>query len=280
MKTFIYLTSLVLFSSGASLAGPEVAVVDFAKGTTEPRLLEKTIVMKNLDPNFPKLGQQQFKVMDLKDILPKNLPKWTPITILAKDQFIGSLTYGEYLDLDAKLAFSANGKPIPKRYGGPIKVMFPKLQAIELYTWYVKSILIGETKSPSLSIWRGEETSSVTIKELVSYSRKYQANLPMPMGYAPNRPKSSKSFHGVTVRDLLSQLKIAESEFIVAKNIAGETYKISKANYLDLILASQVDNRPISPSQGGSFSIISPTGSSSGFVRGLFYVTSLTMESK
>lgn len=187
------------------------------------------------DPNFVTLGKAQYKGIPLRKLL-----SVSPCTAASDDVHFIILANDQYVLYDALdhsggiLSYELNSKPIPLKYGGPLKVLYHTFPSQEASIWSVTSIVLGTLEKPSLRIVMkngqqlGYDIDQLNVMEHVS------DNIPfmLPRGYRTEKCMPKR----INVRYLpiatIFQRKNIKSTRLLIDTYSGHTFKIDKNDQL------------------------------------------------
>jgi|GEM_PF-1137097 len=131
-----------------------------------------------LDPNFPEDGKQVFTGVKLTRVLElAGLDNDHSLTVIGSDQYVGYLTPARVAR--GMLVWEAEGRPVSKFRGGPLKLMFPGGAGVHssCYTWYVTALVQGSPGAPDLTVTVRDNQHKYSISDLVAKSEPLPAHL-------------------------------------------------------------------------------------------------------
>ena len=220
---------------------------------------KNTIKLKGNDPNFKGVGIQEFEGVPLAAIIDYYSKKNTKeVTFIANDQYV-SIEDKKFIKKSSLiLAYKADGKPIPSVLGGPFKLIYdPRLKVHPpSYCWYVKTIVLGKIKKPSLvKVEFGKEKNILFRKIGPQFIEEKKVRLSIPIGNRKKRsfPSSDEKTEITRTKliNILSKRKISEITF---SNFLGKKIKIpGKFKNEDIYIVHKVNGEQIPAINGGPF---------------------------
>ncbi|MCP4744734.1 MAG: hypothetical protein GY874_01135 [Desulfobacteraceae bacterium] len=214
------------------------------------------ITFTTKDPNFTMLKNARYTGIPLPKLLSGSAcitPDNLNFIILANDQYV----LFDALDKSGGIfSYELNSKPIPLKYGGPLKVVYRNFPSQEAAIWHASSIVLGTLEKPALRlITEKGKTIFYDIDRLKTIKNKLR-RIPfiLPRGY---RIKKSMT-KSINVRYLpFSQLLQADNinnTYFTMDTYTGHSFEINKQTHLkQLYLVFQFNEKNIPIQRGGPF---------------------------
>lgn len=192
MILLIFLTLAVVTQTGiAEKTDFRIMLYKLCQNTVKPteidlnRFVRQEITFSTRDPNFFSLGTADYSGVPLYTLLSESPchsgTKDSDFIIIAKDQYVLHDTLKKSGGI---LTYKLNSKPIPSKYGGPLKILYETFPSQEASIWYVSSIVVGSLKTVKLKIETGPKTIYFDIEHLKSMESKTEtAPILLPRGY-------------------------------------------------------------------------------------------------
>lgn len=215
------------------------------------------ITFATKDPNFVNLGTAQYKGIPLRKLLSVSpcaaVSDNVHFIILANDQYV---LYDALDQSGGILSYELNSKPIPSKYGGPLKVLYHTFPSQEAAIWSVTSIVLGTLEKPSLCIVPENGRRMTYNIDQLKAIKHVSDNIPfmLPRGYRTGKSMPKK----INVRYLpiatILQSKHIKSTYLLIDTYSGHTFKIKKKDQLkSLYLVFQFNEKDIPIQWGGPF---------------------------
>ncbi len=221
------------------------------------RYKKDEITITAWDPNFTELGNAHYKGIPLSKLLSESpcLTKQNNLTftILANDQYV----LHDALDKSGGiLSYDLNSKPIPLKFGGPLKVVYQTFPSQEASIWHVTSIVMGTLEKPALClIKKNGNKVCYDIDRLKTMNSKVET-IPfmLPRGYRTekNMPKRINVRY-LPLERVLQAGDISNTSFTM-ETYSGHRFEVKKIVHLkQLFLVFQLDEKNIPVQWGGPF---------------------------
>lgn len=218
-------------------------------------------IFQTFDPNFQPTIIEKWVGIPWKKIhvlMPEHSGK--TVTFVAKNQYICQESTANLIKFGAFLAIKKGDANISPSIGGPLKLMFELPHSSAAYCWYVDTIYTGEPQKPTLSVTNGEKVQILTKKDIEKFEVKtFHRNFPIPRGYRFSDfiPQKNTEIKGFLLSDLVKTMNISGSKIFLKAEV-GRQIQIPDTKKLDdILIAYQIENKPIPVSWGGPFVALS-----------------------
>ncbi|TYT76090.1 hypothetical protein [Desulfobotulus mexicanus] len=237
--------------------GPEITVLEFHKekiSFVSKALSARTSEIKSLDPNFPGNTLHSFHGAFIGDLVSKDVEN---LTLLSADQYMAFFPMDFIREKGAMLAWSENGRGIPRTRGGPLKLIFEKKDSLHpsANAWYVTALIPGKGQGVPLRLVKGDVVHLVSGEEYLEPGAVLLDMLvPVPKGYrhTPLGSVGKQEVRGFIVEDLLKR-KGLSFDTMILKSLAGRDLHLERRDIegKEIFLFSHKDGVPLSVPCGG-----------------------------
>lgn len=268
VKTALTVFVLLHFLAAPGLtkpSEPHVKLYNLCKDPNTPILLDldqyrkDEIIFTTNDPNFTDLGNALYKGIPLIKLLSAS-PCTTRsscmnFTILANDQYV---LYDNIYSSGGILSYELNLKPIPLKYGGPLKVLYKIFPTQEASIWHVTSIVLGTLEKPNLRIiTENGNITSYDIDRLRSMENVAE-RIPfmLPRGYRIEKCIPQKIVRYLPLKEILQASHINNAHLSIS-TYSGHEFEVNKKEQLKQLYLVFQFNEDIIPIQwGGPFILV------------------------
>jgi len=236
------------------------------------------IEYKATDPGFLEDGERVFRGIPLESILQlAGAGEISGVTFIANNAYVTYETLSKIKSHEVMIAFEMDGKPIKKKRGGPFKVMYKQEVDQGFYNWYIHTVLLGTSLSPTLNLKYNNTTRVLTLKDLerLPQTRTIEAP-PTPRGFGRTELPKKIEVRAVLVQDLLSLYP--EVSNVTFTSLVGSELTVRRDNpeFFSLRILSHFNQTVIDSANGGPYILyfsetIQPNGT-------LFFLTEIQIE--
>lgn len=264
--TIFVLLHCLAQSGFTKVSEPHVKLYNLCKHPNTPILLDldqykkDEIIFTTKDPNFIDLGNALYKGIPLIKLLSTSpcitKPGRMNFTILANDQYV---LYDNVYSSGGILSYELNSKPIPLKYGGPLKVLYKTFPSQEASIWHVTSIVLGTLEKPNLRIITekgniiGYDIDQLRTMESVAERIPFM----LPRGYRIERSTPQKTgIRYLPLKEILQASHINNAHLSIS-TYSGHEFEVNKKELLKQLYLVFQFNEDIIPIQwGGPFILV------------------------